>query len=57
MKGIYLGVEVTIIEDLGNGWIITEWPDGKQWKQWKDQVRVGWEYSEEKAGAHRGYGG
>lgn len=34
----YLGVEVRIIEPLGGGWVLTEWPDGKRWKQWRDQL-------------------
>lgn len=34
----YLGEPVQIVEDLGNGWVITEWQDGRRWRQWKAQI-------------------
>lgn len=34
----YLGEPVTVIEDLGDGWVLCKWRDGRVWKHWRAQL-------------------
>lgn len=36
----YFAEPIQIVDDLGDGWVLTEWSDGRRWRQWRAQLHI-----------------
>jgi hypothetical protein len=40
MTGYYIGIEVELLEEHGDGWVSARWANGKTYRHWATQIKT-----------------